>query len=458
METQNKYNMKYIWGISIVAAMGGLLFGYDWVVVGGAKPFYQPYFHLDTPALQGWGVSSALVGCLIGAVISGALSDKFGRKRLLIISGLLFMASAIGTGLAWNFLWFSIFRILGGMGIGLASNLSPMYIAEISPAKIRGKFVSFNQLTIVIGVLVAQTINWLVSLYDQQLPDEATTEMILNSWNGQYGWRWMFAAETVPAFLFFVLMFLVPESPRWLVKYGRNDEAEEVLSKVGGDEYAKAEVADIQQTLAAEEIGHVRFKDLLEPKLAKIILIGVILAVYQQWCGINTIFYYASDIFSAAGYDVKGIMLNIVITGLVMLFFTFVAIGTVDKFGRKILMLIGSAGLATTYGIIGYTFHRGMSGFAVVFLTVTAIAFYSFSLAPVTWVLLSELFPNRIRGAAMSVSVFALWVGCFTLSYSFPMLNKGLGSAKTFWLYGLICLAGFILEIATPCQPLRKII
>lgn len=442
--TDVNYNMGYIWLICLVAAMGGLLFGYDWVVVGGAKPFYQPYFHLDTPALQGWGTSSALIGCLIGAVISGTLSDKFGRKRLLIISGLLFTLSAIGTGLAWSFFWFNVFRILGGMGIGLASNLSPMYIAEISPAEIRGKFVSINQLTIVIGVLVAQTVNWLISLYDRQIPDNATTEMILVSWSGQYGWRWMFGAETVPAFLFFVLMFFVPESPRWLVKYGRSDEAEKILSKVGGDEHAKAEVADIQQTLAAEEIGQVRFKDLLEPKLAKVIFIGVILAVYQQWCGINTIFYYSEDIFSAAGYDVKGIMLNIVITGIVMLFFTFVAIGTVDKFGRKILMLIGSAGLALTYGIIGYTFHRGTSGFAVVFLTVTAIAFYSFSLAPVTWVLLSEIFPNRIRGAAMSISVFALWVGCFTLSYSFPMLNKGLGSAKTFWLYGLICLAGFI--------------
>jgi len=442
--TDVHYNMGYIWLICLVAAMGGLLFGYDWVVVGGAKPFYQSYFHLDTPALQGWGVSSALVGCLIGAVLSGTFSDKFGRKRLLIISGLIFMVSAIGTGLSWDFFSYNAARIIGGVGIGLASNLSPMYIAEISPAEFRGKFVSINQLTIVIGVLAAQLVNWLISMYDQQLPDGATTEMILTSWNGQYGWRWMFGAETVPAFLFFVLMFFVPESPRWLVKNGQRDQAEKILSKIGGEKYAKIEVDDIQATISTEEIAKVNFTDLLEPKLVKVICIGITLALFQQWCGINTIFYYASDIFSSAGYDVKGIMLNIVITGVVMLFFTFVAIGTVDKFGRKVLMLIGAAGLALTYGIIGYTFHRGTSGFAVVFLTVTAIAFYSFSLAPVTWVLLSEIFPNRIRGAAMSISVFALWVGCFTLSYSFPMLNKGLGSAKTFWLYGLICLAGFI--------------
>jgi len=444
MDGQVKYNMKYIWVISLVAAMGGLLFGYDWVVVGGAKSFYEPFFDLTTPAIQGWAVSSALVGCLLGALLSGTFSDKFGRKRLLIIAGLLFTVSAVGTGFAWNFTWFNVFRILGGVGIGLASNLSPMYIAEISPAEFRGKFVSINQLTIVIGVLLAQLVNWMISMQDQQLADGATTEMILNSWSGQYGWRWMFGAETVPAFLFFLLMFFVPESPRWLVKNGQSSLAEKTLGKIGGQEYAKMEVKDIQATLSTEEIAKVNFNDLLEPKLLKVICIGITLAIFQQWCGINTIFYYASDIFSAAGYDVKGIMLNIVITGLVMLVFTFVAIGTVDKFGRKILMLIGAAGLAITYVLLGYAFHSGATGFKVVFLAVTAIAFYSFSLAPITWVLLSELFPNRIRGAAMSISVISLWVGCFTVSYFFKMLVESLGFDKTFWLYGLICLAGFI--------------
>jgi len=439
-----KYNMSFIWLICLVAAMGGLLFGYDWVVVGGARPFYEPYFNLNTPSLSGWGASSALIGCLLGAVASGALSDKFGRKRLLISAGLLFTVSAIGTGLAGNFFWYNIYRIIGGVGIGLASSLSPMYIAEISPAKLRGRFVSINQLTIVIGVLAAQLINFAISLRDTvELPLNPTFEQILATWNGQYGWRWMFGAETVPAFAFFVLMFFVPESPRWLVKNGKAASAEKILAKVGGDEYAKFEVADIKQTLTGEEIAKVNFRDLLEPKLMKIILIGVILAVYQQWCGINVIFYYASDIYKAAGYDISAQMLNIVITGTVMLFFTFIAIGTVDKFGRKILMLLGSAGLALTYALIGISFYMKMTGFIVVFLTVIAIAFYSFSLAPIVWVLLSEIFPNRIRGAAMSIAVFSLWVGCFTLSYSFPGLNKNLGSANTFWLYGLICAAGF---------------
>jgi MFS transporter, SP family, arabinose:H+ symporter len=266
MSTKN-YNMKYVWRISLVAAMGGLLFGYDWVVVGGAKTFYQPYFGLDTPALQGWGVSSALVGCLAGAMLSDIFSDRFGRKRLLIAAGFLFTVSAIGTGLAWNFTWFNVFRIIGGVSIGLASNLSPMYIAELSPAEFRGRFVSINQLTIVIGILIAQVVNWKISLHDQQLLDNATTAMILESWNGQYGWRWMFAAETVPAFLFFLLMFFVPESPRWLIKNGQSLLAECILSKVGGQDYAKKEVADIEDTLSNEEIAHVNFRDLLEPKM-----------------------------------------------------------------------------------------------------------------------------------------------------------------------------------------------
>jgi SP family sugar porter-like MFS transporter len=425
--------------------MGGLLFGYDWVVVGGAKLFYEAYFNLETESLQGWGASSALVGCLLGAILSGALSDRFGRRRLLICSGLLFSVSAIGTALAWTFSWYTVFRIIGGVGIGLASNLSPMYIAEISPARWRGRFVSVNQLTIVIGVLLAQVANWLISLYDPaELPLNPTFEQILATWNGQRGWRWMFAAEAVPALAFFALMLTVPESPRWLIKNGKDALAESVLSRVGGPEHARLEIFDIKQTLAAEEIARVNFRDLFEPRLLKVVLIGVILAVYQQWCGINVIFYYAEDIFQAAGYNVKGVMLNIVITGAVMLFFTFVAIGTVDKFGRRILMLIGSAGLTVTYALVGISFHLEKTGFLVVFLTVTAISFYSFSLAPIVWVLLSEIFPNRIRGAAMSIAVFSLWVGCFTLSYSFPTLNRSLGSARTFWLYGLICAAGFI--------------
>ena len=422
------YNMKFIWRICIVAAMGGFLFGYDWVVVGGAKPFYEPFFNItdDTPLPRGFAMSSALFGCIAGAVLSGGLADRLGRKRLLISSGLLFMASAVGTALCWGFFSYNLFRIIGGVGIGLASNLSPMYIAEVSPAAMRGKFVSIHQLTIVIGILAAQIVNLMIArpvltadqvrllanqasaapamAQDSQAdfekqkeqaklivdeagmrsvkekfpdivyiadPPEAEIEAkkaednrimsayISPTWNGLKGWRWMFGAETVPALLFFLLMFFVPESPRWLVRYGRNEEAESTLARIGGVEYGRAEIADIERTLASEDIARVRFWELLEPKLARVIALGVFLAVLQQWCGINVIFNYAQEVFQAAGYDVSDVLFNIVITGIVNLAATFVAIRTVDRLGRKALMLIGTGGLVCLYGLLGtgYYFH-----------------------------------------------------------------------------------------------------
>lgn len=437
-----RYDMRFLWLICLVAAMGGLLFGYDWVVVGGAKPFYEPHFGItdDMPLQRGWAQSSALAGCLIGALISGMLSDRFGRKRLLLLSALLFTASAIWTGLSWDFTSYNLARVLGGIGLGLASNLSPMYIAEISPASMRGRFVSINQLTIVIGILAAQIANWLIA---QPVPDDATRELIRQSWNGQAGWRWMFAAETIPASLFFLAMFIVPESPRWLIKYGRVEQARGILARIGGDDHAQAEVADIQATIAGEEVARVRYSDLLEPKLFKIVGLGVFLAVFQQWCGINVIFNYAQEVFQAAGYGVSGIMLNIVITGIVNLLFTFVAIYTVDRLGRRVLMLIGAASLAGIYAILGTGYYLRSTGIHMLVLVVLAIACYAMSLAPVTWVVIAEIFPNRIRGAAVSVAVFSLWVACTVLTLTFPLLKGCLGAHGTFWLYGGICVIGF---------------
>jgi sugar porter (SP) family MFS transporter len=441
MEERPAYNMRYIWLKTLVSAMGGLLFGYDWVVIGGAKPFYEKFFGLTTPSQVGWAMSSALVGCLLGSLVSGALSDRFGRKKLLILAGLLFTATGILTALAPDFIFFFINRVLGGVAIGLASNLSPMYIAEISPAEVRGKFVSVNQLTIVIGILAAQLVNWLIA---RPVPAGATAADILNSWNGQAGWRWMFGAEAVPAFLFFLLMFTVPESPRWLVKNGRGGEAEKVLAKVGGAGFAASALAEIRETLAASDIQKVRFRALLEPGMNKVLLIGIALAVYQQWCGINVIFYYAEEIFSAAGYGVSDILFNIVVTGTVNLIFTLIAIRLVDRLGRKPLMMAGSAGLAVTFGLIGASYAVHSRGLHLLILVVVSMALYALSLAPVTWVLLSEIFPNRIRGAAMSVSTFSLWSACFILTYTFPHLNKGLGPAGTFWIYAGISVFGFV--------------
>jgi SP family sugar porter-like MFS transporter len=433
------YNMRAIWMISLTAAMGGLLFGYDWVVIGGAKPFYEKYFQLTSAYQVGWAMSSALLGCLLGSILSGGLSDAFGRKRLLILAGFLFCVSAVGTALSLTFSFFILWRLLGGIGIGLASNLSPMYIAEISPAPMRGRFVAINQLTIVIGILFAQVINWQIA---RPVAPDATAGQILNSWNGQTGWRWMFGMETIPAAIFFLLMFFVPESPRWLIKNGNRNRAMEILTRIGGKANAEQSMEDIDISLK-ENTRCLDFTQLKAPRLRKILILGVTLAVFQQWCGINVIFNYAEEVFSAAGYGVSDIMLNIVITGITNLIFTFVAIRTVDRWGRRRLMLIGAAGLATLYTILGTMYYIQSSGIHVLSIVVLAIGCYAMSLAPVTWVVLSEIFPNRIRGAAMAISVSALWIACFILTYTFPILNRGLGASGTFWIYAIICALGF---------------
>jgi sugar porter (SP) family MFS transporter len=421
--------------------MGGLLFGWDWVVVGGAKPFFQRYFELTSESQIGWANSCALIGCLVGALAAGALSDRFGRKRLLVIAALLFAITSLGNALAGRFSIFIAWRMLGGVAIGLASNLSPMYIAEVAPAQIRGKLVAVNQLTIVVGILLAQYINWFLV---RKLPAGAPDDFIRNSWFGQQGWRWMFGLTAAPSLLFFLGMLLVPESPRWLAKNGKSDRAGSILTKIGGEEYARAAVRDIESTLASEEIQRVRFADLLDPKMRKVIVLGIVLAVFQQWCGINVIFNYAEEIFRAAGYDISTVLKNIAWTGSVNLVFTLVAFGFVDRRGRRPLMLIGSAGLAIIYVAMGFCYHSGVKGLPMLLLVLAAIGCYAMSLAPVTWVVISEIFPNRIRGAAMAVAVSSLWIACFILTYTFPALNAKLGSAGTFWLYAAICVAGFI--------------
>ncbi len=430
----------YVWIVASIAALGGFLFGYDWVVIGGAKPFYEKFFALTLPSQQGWAMSCALIGCLLGALASGALSERFGRKKPLILAAVIFCLSSIGTGMADNFQIFVFWRILGGFAIGLASSLSPVYIAELAPAHLRGKLVSMNQLTIVCGILLAQVVNWLIA---RPISPTATASEILNSWNGQVGWRWMFAVTAVPALLFLTAMFFVPESPRWLARHGAPDKAKAVLASIGGESYSEAVYSEIESSIAAEH-AEASLQKLFDPKIRRILWLGIFLAVLQQWCGINVIFNYAEEVFSAAGFPVSDILFNIVVTGAVNVLFTIIALRTVDRYGRRVLMLLGSSGLGIIYALLGLLYYLHGRGIVMLFLVVAAIACFAMSLAPVTWVVISEIFPSRIRGAAVSIAVTALWSACFVLTYTFPFLNHALGASGTFWIYSGICALGFV--------------
>jgi sugar porter (SP) family MFS transporter len=440
MKPREQYNARYVWLLAAVAALGGLLFGYDFVVIGGAKPFYEKFFQLQSQQLVGWANSCARLGCLLGSMLAGAAADRFGRKKLLIASAAIFAVSSVLTGWAPTFALFVVWRIAGGVAIGVASNVSPVYIAEVSPAPWRGRLVSMNQLAIVVGILAAQIVNWLIA---EPVPAGAAAETIRLSWNGQFGWRWMFTAVTAPSLVFFLGALLVPESPRWLAVRGRKDRARRTLARIGGEAYAEKALADVLSTAKAPE-RQGRWAELLAPRMRNALMIGVFLAVLQQWSGINVIFNYAEEIYRSAGYSVNDTLFNIVITGSINLVFTLAALGFVDRLGRRSLMLAGCAGVAFFHFLLGLSYHFGVKGLPVLLCTLATIACFAMTLGPVTWVLISEIFPNRIRGAAVSVSVSALWIACFVLTFTFPSLNAALGPAGTFWLYSGICVVGFL--------------
>jgi len=430
----------YLWTAASAGALGGLLFGYDWVVIGGAKPFYERFFHLDSPAVEGWAMSCALIGCLLGAICSGGVSNRFGRKRLLTLAAFMFALSSVGTGMAGRFEAFVIWRILGGIAIGLASGISPMYIAEISPASLRGRLVSLNQLAIVFGILLAQVVNWLIA---RPVPPGATANEILVSWNGQWAWRWMFAVTAIPSALFLVATLLIPESPRWLASKGRHSQALRVLERLGGRIYAEQVLKDFTSTSGTLQQRPL-LAELASPGMAKVLALAVVLAVLQQWCGINVIFNYAQEIFAEAGYQISDILFNIVVTGAVNVVFTVIALATIDRYGRRFLLLTGVSGLAVIYALLALLYHLHLQGKPMLILVLAAIACYAMSLAPATWVVISEVFPNRIRSGAMSIAITALWTACFLLTYTFPLLNAKLGPGGTFLTYAVICLAGLV--------------
>ena len=315
-----------------------------------------------------------------------------------------------------------------------------MYIAEISPAQLRGRLVSLNQLAIVFGILMAQMVNWMIA---RPVPPGATAHDILVSWNGQWGWRWMFAVTAVPSVVFLISTFLIPESPRWLASKGRTIEALRVLERLGGRSYAQQVINNFASASEAQPRRSL-WRELSSPGMAKVLVLGVALAVLQQWCGINVIFTYAQEIFAAAGYQVSDILFNIVVTGAVNVVFTLLALAAIDRYGRRFLLLTGLSGLVVIYSVLGVLYCLHLHGKLMLVLVLAAIACYAISLAPATWVVIAEIFPNRIRSSAMSIAIAALWTACFLLTYTFPLLNAGLGAAGTFWTYAAICLAGLL--------------
>jgi len=430
-----------LWLVAASGALGGLLFGYDWVVIGGAKPFYELFFHLDRPAQQGWAMSCALIGCLIGSLAAGWLTERYGRKRPLVLAAAVFAVSSLGTACAAGFALFVLWRILGGVAIGMASNVSPLYIAEIAPAHLRGRLVSLNQMTIVFGILLAQIVNWRIA---HPVPIGATAAEILLSWNGQFGWRWMFAATAIPSTVFFVAACLLPESPRWLALKARPAAARRVLDLFNSAEETERVLAEMTTVSHGAPIGGLR-ACLARQGVRRALFLGIALAVLQQWSGTNVIFNYAQEIFAAAGYQVSGILFNIVITGIVNVLFTFVALATIDRFGRRALLSIGAIALAADYATLAALYHYHLQGWPMLVLVLAAIALYAMSLAPATWVVIAEIFPRQMRGEAISICTTALWIACFLLTYTFPILNRSLGPQGTFGLYAGICAAGFAL-------------
>ncbi len=420
-----KVNFRYLLTISLVTALGGLLFGFDISVISGTIPFLQDFFELNE-TMKGWVVSSALIGCIIGASYSGKLGDKFGRKKVLLVVSVLFGISALGSGLANSIPTFITYRILGGIAVGGASVLAPMYIAEVSPAHLRGRMVSLNQLTIVIGISMAYFSNYFLLAI------------------GENAWRWMFAAEAVPSLFFFFALFIVPESPRWLVARNDDTKAHQVLTRVAGTDFADFELSEIKESLSgSNKRGTLR--EVFKKKYSLILFLGIFLAVFQQWSGINVIFFYAPDIFAKANLGVDAALFQTTLIGVMNIVFTILAMRVIDKIGRKKLMLIGAAGMTVCYLVIGYLFQieRTDDWMLLTFIIITP-AFFAFGLGPTVWVVLSEIFPNKIRGAAMSVATFSLWVACYILTLTFPILVELFSSAITFWIYGVICVIGFV--------------
>jgi len=422
-------NMKFVTLVSMVAALGGLLFGFDTAVVSGAIGFMQERFDL-TEVQVGWAVSSLIIGCIVGAAGAGVLGDKFGRKKVLIMAAILFIIGSIGSAIPDTFNGYIIARIIGGLGIGITSTLCPLYNAEIAPAKYRGRLVALNQLATVTGIFLVYFINLGIAGYGD------------HDWGVSMAWRWMFGVGVVPGVLFLVLLFFVPESPRWLIKQGKAAESLPILQKIHGDELARQEVLEIKESFK-QESGSIR--QLFSPALRLALIVGVGLAILQQVTGINAIMYYAPEIFKEAGAGTNASLTQTILVGAINFLFTILAIWLIDKVGRKALLLVGSASMTVCLIVIGAAFQSGQpSGPLVLIFILLYVASFAVSLGPVVWVIMSEIFPNRIRGKATAIASMALWAADYVVSQTFPPLLGSIGPSVTFWIFGFMSLFAFL--------------
>jgi len=414
---------RYVLFVTAVAALGGLLFGYDTAIIAGAIASLKETFALSAFG-EGLAVSIVLVGCMIGAGVAGALSDRLGRRRFMLLSAVFFFVSALGCAIPQNLGQFLAFRWIGGLAIGAASIVCPLYISEIAPPKIRGALVSVNQLAIVTGILISYFVSW----------------ALVGS--GPADWRWMFATGAAPAVFFILFVLRIPESPRWLLKQGRDKEARDVLGRVDDAATADAELKAIREALSLES-GSIR--ELFRPGLRKALFIGIFLAVFQQITGINAVIYYAPRFFETAGLGRSSAIFQSALIGLVNLIFTLVAIALVDRLGRKPMLLAGCAGMGLSFVLLGAAFKFQLfSGPLVLVLTLLYIAFFAMTQGPIIWVVIAEIFPNRLRGRAMAIATAALWVADFAVSLSFPVIADKLHESFAFWLYAAMCAIDFV--------------
>ena len=434
METRT--NTGYVAFLSVVAAIGGILFGYDTTVISGTITSVETQFALN--AMQvGWYVGCALIGSIGGVAVAGILSDRFGRKLTMLLAAVLFTASGIGCAVCGDFTQLVIYRILGGIGIGVVSIVSPMYISEVAVARWRGTLVSLYQLAITIGFLGAYLVNF-------QILRAAETAIYDSPWMQQIMvtemWRGMLGSNALPAVLFFVVIFFIPESPRWLVTNRCDDKAFRVLSRISGPETARAELDEIRYSVGHGVEG--TFRELFRGKMFKLLLIGIMLSVFQQVTGINVMMYYAPDVFKSTGMGNDSAIYYTMIMGMVNLIFVTVSILFVDKVGRRKLMIFGPAGMGFFMFCISVAYFTGnFTGMLPLLLMMGYLAFFALSLGPIVWVLLGEIFPNRIRSRAVSVSILAMWAANFLVSFTFPILKESLGSGFTFLIYGVMCVA-----------------